>query len=64
MSVDETINKIDELLRKYGAENSEVKRQVGIKEEPTYYRKQLENEGRSEWSGGWAAGRTRSKGGV
>jgi hypothetical protein len=48
---------IEALLKKY--ENSEVLRQDKGREEPTYYRKELEKSGHSEWSGGWAAGRTR-----
>lgn len=59
MSVEDTINKIDALLRKYGAENYDIKRQVDVKQEPTYYRKQLEREGIREWSSGWTAGRGR-----
>jgi hypothetical protein len=59
MSTVETIRAGLEIAKKYG-ENSEVQRQNQPgKVEPTYYRTQLEREGRSEWSGGWAGGRTR-----
>ena len=59
MSAEEKIKAGTEIAKKYG-ENSEVQRQnQPAKIEPTYYRVQLENEGRSNWSGGWAGGRTR-----
>lgn len=44
---EETVKKIDELLKKYGVEPSEVKPQVDVNHEATYYGKQLEREGNS-----------------
>jgi hypothetical protein len=59
MNNEETIQAGTEIARKYG-ENEEVQRQnQPDKVVPSYYRVQLEKEGQSEWSGGWAGGRTR-----
>ncbi|WP_263351371.1 hypothetical protein [Acidicapsa acidisoli] len=59
MSAAEKIQTGTEIAMKYG-ENVEIQRQnQPTKVEPTYYRAQLEQEGRSGWSGGWAGGRTR-----
>jgi len=59
MSAEETIRAGTEIAKKYG-ENEEIQRQNRPgKVEPGRYRVELEKEGRSEWSGGWAGGRTR-----
>jgi hypothetical protein len=37
----------------------ETRPQVDKEKAPDYYNRQLEKEGRSEWSGAWAGGRSR-----
>jgi hypothetical protein len=59
MSAEDVVKAGTETAMKYG-ENEEVQRKNRPgKVEPSYYRVELEKEGRSSWSGGWAAGRTR-----
>jgi len=59
MSDEDKIRAGTEIARKYG-ENEEVQRQNRPgKVEPSYHRTELEREGRSAWSGGWAGGRSR-----
>jgi len=59
MSDEDKIRAGTEIAKKYG-ENEEVQRQNRPgKVEPSQYRVELEREGRSAWSGGWAGGRSR-----
>jgi hypothetical protein len=59
MSAEDAVKAGTEIARKYG-ENEDIQRKVRPeKVEPSYYRVELEKEGRSSWSGGWAGGRTR-----
>ena len=59
MSDEEKVKAGTEAAKKYG-ENEEIQRKARPeKVEPSHYRVELEKEGRSNWSGGWAGGRTR-----
>jgi len=48
-----------EAALKYGGTEEVQKKNAPGKVEPSYYRVELEREGRSTWSGGWAGGRVR-----
>jgi hypothetical protein len=59
MSNDDKIKAGTEIAKKYG-ENEEIQRKGRSERiEPSFYRVELEKDGRSAWSGGWAGGRTR-----
>jgi hypothetical protein len=58
MSAEDVVKAGTEIARKYG-ENEEIQRKARPERvQPSYYRVELEKEGRSSWSGGWAGGRT------
>jgi hypothetical protein len=59
MSAEEVVKAGTEAALKYGGTEETQRKNGPGKVEPSYYRVQLEKEGHSSWSGGWAGGRTR-----